>query len=140
MFILDRNFRAESPDARHAQEFDQCEGIIMDKGLTLRDLMGYLSEICRRVGIIKVRFKPGQFPFTEPSIETYAKHQVLGWIEVAPGGIFRPEVTQPHGIRDSVLAWGIGSGRLYMAAMDISDIRDLFSRDLNWLRRQYFVR
>jgi len=140
MFIVDRNFRAESLSARHAQEFNQCEGIIMDKGLTLRDLMGYLSEIVRRVGIKKMKFKPGQFPFTEPSVECFAKHDVLGWIEVAPGGIFRPEVTHPHGIKDPVLAWGIGSGRLYMASLGINDIRELYSRDLAWIRRNYFVR
>ncbi|MGY5858171.1 MAG: phenylalanine--tRNA ligase subunit alpha [Candidatus Thorarchaeota archaeon] len=140
MFIVDRNFRSENLSARHAQEFNQCEGIIMDKGLTLRDLMGYLSTICHRVGIKKIKFKPGQFPFTEPSVECFAKHDVLGWIEVAPGGIFRPEVTRPLGIKDSVLAWGIGSGRLYMAAMGINDIRDLYSRDLTWLREKYFVR
>jgi phenylalanyl-tRNA synthetase alpha chain len=140
MFIIDRNFRSENLSARHAQEFNQCEGIIMDKGLTLRDLMGYLSTICNRVGIKKIKFKPGQFPFTEPSVECFAKHDTLGWIEVAPGGIFRPEVTRPLGIRDSVLAWGIGSGRLYMAAMGINDIRDLYSRDLTWLREKHFVR
>ncbi|MCJ7817861.1 MAG: phenylalanine--tRNA ligase subunit alpha, partial [Candidatus Thorarchaeota archaeon] len=140
MFIVDRNFRSENLSARHAQEFNQCEGIIMDKGLTLRDLMGYLSTICHRVGIKKIKFKPGQFPFTEPSVECFAKHDTLGWIEVAPGGIFRPEVTRPLGITDSVLAWGIGSGRLYMAAMGIGDIRDLYSRDLTWLREKYFVR
>ncbi|MGY5880280.1 MAG: phenylalanine--tRNA ligase subunit alpha [Candidatus Thorarchaeota archaeon] len=140
MFIVDRNFRSENLSARHAQEFNQCEGIIMDKGLTLRDLMGYLSTICKRVGIKKIKFKPGQFPFTEPSVECFAKHDTLGWIEVAPGGIFRPEVTRPLGIKDSVLAWGIGSGRLYMAAMGIGDIRDLYSRDLKWLRERYFVR
>lgn len=140
MFIIDRNFRAEKLSARHAMEFNQCEGIIMDKGLTLRDLMGYLSEIVKCVGIKKMKFKPGQFPFTEPSVECFAKHDVLGWIEVAPGGIFRPEVTYPLGIKDSVLAWGIGSGRLYMASMGINDIRELYSRDLAWLRRKYFVR
>ncbi|MHA1290780.1 MAG: phenylalanine--tRNA ligase subunit alpha, partial [Candidatus Thorarchaeota archaeon] len=140
MFIVDRNFRSENLSARHAQEFNQCEGIIMDKGLTLRNLMGYLSAICKRVGIKKIKFKPGQFPFTEPSVECFAKHDTLGWIEVAPGGIFRPEVTRPLGITDSVLAWGIGSGRLYMAAMGINDIRDLYSRDLTWLREKYFVR
>jgi phenylalanyl-tRNA synthetase alpha chain len=140
MFIIDRNFRCERLSARHAQEFNQCEGIIMDKGLHLRDLMGYLSEICKRVGVTKIKFKPGQFPFTEPSVECFAKHDVLGWIEVAPGGIFRPEVTRPLGIEDPVLAWGIGSGRLYMAAMGINDIRELYSRDLQWLRRAYFVR
>lgn len=140
MFIVDRNFRSESLSARHAQEFNQCEGIIMDKGLNLRDLMGYLTTICHSVGIKKIKFKPGQFPFTEPSVECFAKHETLGWIEVAPGGIFRPEVTRPLGIKDSVLAWGIGSGRLYMAAMGIGDIRDLYSRDLKWLREKYFVR
>ncbi|MHA2361303.1 MAG: tRNA ligase subunit PheS family protein [Candidatus Thorarchaeota archaeon] len=54
--------------------------------------------------------------------------------------MFRPEVTYPLGIKDSVLAWGIGSGRMYMATMGIGDIRNLFSRDLNWLRRSFFVR
>lgn len=140
MFIIDRNFRAESLDARHGQEFDQCEGIILDRNLTLRDLLGYLSEICRRVGVKKIKFKPGQFPFTEPSVETFAKHETLGWIEVAPGGIFRPEVTYPLDIRDTVLAWGIGAMRLYMASLEISDIRDILSRNLTWIRGKYFVR
>ena len=140
MFIIDRNFRSETLSATHAQEFDQCEGIIMDEGLTLRDLLGYLKSICSAVGIKKLRFKPGQFPFTEPSVETFGKHEKLGWIELGGSGIFRPEVTYPLGIRDTVLAWGIGSGRLYMAAMGINDIRDLFSRDLNWLRKSSFVR
>ncbi|MHA3963559.1 MAG: phenylalanine--tRNA ligase subunit alpha [Candidatus Thorarchaeota archaeon SMTZ1-45] len=140
MFIIDRNFRSETLSATHAQEFDQCEGIIMDKGLALRDLLGYLTSICKGVGIEKLKFKPGQFPFTEPSVETFGKHKEIGWIELGGSGIFRPEVTQPLGIRDPVLAWGIGAGRLYMASMGINDIRDLFSRDLNWLRRSYFVR
>jgi phenylalanyl-tRNA synthetase alpha chain len=140
MFIIDRNFRSETLSATHAQEFNQCEGIIMDEGLTLRDLLGYLTSICKGVGIDKLKFKPGQFPFTEPSVETFGKHEKLGWIELGGSGIFRPEVTLPLGIKDPVLAWGLGSGRLYMAAMGINDIRDNFSRDLNWLRRSYFVR
>lgn len=139
MFIIDRNFRSETLSATHAQEFDQCEGIIMDKKVTLRDLMGYLTSICKAVGIEKLKFKPGQFPFTEPSVETFGKHEKLGWIELGGSGLFRPEVTRPLGITDQVLAWGLGSGRLYMAAMGINDIRDLFSQDLNWLRRSYFV-
>ncbi|MHA2208498.1 MAG: phenylalanine--tRNA ligase subunit alpha [Candidatus Thorarchaeota archaeon] len=140
MFIIDRNFRSETLSATHAQEFDQCEGIIMDGGLTLRDLLGYLKSICNAVGIKKLKFKPGQFPFTEPSVETFGKHEKLGWIELGGSGIFRPEVTSPLGIKDTVLAWGIGSGRLYMAAMGINDIRDLFSKDLSWLRKRSFIR
>ncbi|MFW9786329.1 MAG: phenylalanine--tRNA ligase subunit alpha [Candidatus Thorarchaeota archaeon] len=139
MFIIDRNFRSETLSATHAQEFNQCEGIIKDEGLTLRDLLGYLTSICKAVGIEKLKFKPGQFPFTEPSVETFGKHEKLGWIELGGSGIFRPEVTRPLGITDTVLAWGIGSGRLYMAAMGINDIRDLYSRDLTWLRRSHFV-
>jgi phenylalanyl-tRNA synthetase alpha chain len=140
MFIIDRNFRSETLSATHGQEFDQCEGIIMDKGLSLRDLLGYLTSICKGVGIEKLKFKPGQFPFTEPSVETFGKHEKLGWIELGGSGIFRPEVSGPLGIKDPVLAWGLGSGRLYMAAMGIDDIRDLFSRDLNWLRRSHFMK
>ncbi len=140
MFIIDRNFRSETLSATHAQEFDQCEGIIMDKELTLRNLLGYLTTICNAVGIEKLKFKPGQFPFTEPSVETFGKHEKLGWIELGGSGMFRPEVIRPLGIKDTVLAWGLGGGRLYMAAMGINDIRDLFSQDLNWLRRSYFVR
>jgi phenylalanyl-tRNA synthetase alpha chain len=139
MFIIDRNFRSETLSAKHAQEFNQCEGIIMDKKLTLRDLLGYLTTICKAVGVEKLKFKPGQFPFTEPSVETFGKHHKLGWIELGGSGIFRPEVTHPLGITDTVLAWGLGSGRLYMAAMGINDIRDLFSRNLNWLRRSHFL-
>lgn len=140
MFIIDRNFRSETLTATHAREFDQCEGIIMDKGLTLRDLLGYLTLICKGVGVEKLKFKPGQFPFTEPSVESFGKHEKLGWIELGGSGIFRPEVTYPLGIKDTVLAWGIGTGRLYMAAMGINDIRELFSRNLNWLRRSVFAK
>jgi phenylalanyl-tRNA synthetase alpha chain len=139
MFIIDRNFRSETPSAKHAQEFNQCEGIIKDKDLTLRDLIGYLTSICNAVGIEKLKFKPGQFPFTEPSVETFGKHEKLGWIELGGSGIFRPEVIRPLGITDTVLAWGIGSSRLFMISMGINDIRDLYSRDLNWLRRSHFV-
>jgi phenylalanyl-tRNA synthetase alpha chain len=140
MFIIDRNFRSESIDVRHAMEFNQCEGIIMDEGLNLRDLLGYLTLICKGVGIKKLKFKPGQFPFTEPSVEAFGKHEKLGWIELGGSGIFRPEVTHPLNIKDPVLAWGIGSGRLYMASMGINDIRELYSRDLTWLRRTNFLR
>lgn len=139
MFIIDRNFRSEKLDAIHGQEFDQCEGIIMDKNLTLRNLLGYLTSICKAIGIRKLKFKPGQYPFTEPSVETFGKHDKLGWIALGGSGIFRPEVIHPLGIKDTVLAWGLGSGRLYMAAMGINDIRNLLTRDLTWLRRSAFV-
>jgi len=134
MFCIDRNFRPEKFDATHSAEFHQCEGIIGDEGLTLRDLMGYLRAIAEAVGIKKIKFKPGFFPFTEPSVEGFIYTPELGWVEALPGGIFRPEVTRPLGIDFPVLAWGIGIDRLAMAALGISDIRELATRNLKWLR------
>jgi phenylalanyl-tRNA synthetase alpha chain len=135
MFSIGRNFRPEKFDATHSAEFNQCEGIIGGKGLSLRDLMGYLRAIAEGVGIKKLKFKPGFFPFTEPSIEGFIFIPGLGWKEALPGGIFRPEVTLPLGIDFPVLAWGIGIDRLAMAALGINDIRELVTRDLGWLRR-----
>lgn len=135
MFSIDRNFRPEKFDATHSAEFHQCEGIIGGEGLTLRDLMGYLRAIAEGVGIKKLKFKPGFFPFTEPSIEGFIHIPGLGWKEALPGGIFRPEVTLPLGVDFPVLAWGIGIDRLAMAALGINDIRELVTRDLGWLRR-----
>ncbi len=134
MFSIDRNFRPEKFDATHSAEFLQCEGIIGGEGLTLRDLMGYLRAIAESVGIKKLKFKPGFFPFTEPSIEGFIHIPGLGWKEALPGGIFRPEVTLPLGVDFPVLAWGIGIDRLAMAALGINDIRELVTRDLGLLR------
>jgi phenylalanyl-tRNA synthetase alpha chain len=134
MFSIDRVFRPEKFDSTHSAEFLQCEGIIGGDGLTLRDLIGYLSAIAQAVGIKKIKFKPGFFPFTEPSIEGFIYTSELGWVEALPGGIFRPEVTRPLGIDFPVLAWGIGIDRLAMAALGIQDIRELATRDLRRLR------
>ncbi len=135
MFSIDRNFRPEKFDATHSAEFLQCEGIIGGEGLTLRDLMGYLRAIAEGVGIEQLKFKPGFFPFTEPSIEGFIFIPGLGWKEALPGGIFRPEVTLPFGIDFPVLAWGIGIDRLAMAALGINDIRELATHNLGWLRK-----
>lgn len=134
MFCIDRNFRPEKFDATHSPEFLQCEGIIGGADLSLRDLLGYLRAIAEGVGIKEIRFKPGYFPFTEPSVEGFIRIPELGWKEALPGGIFRPEVTQPLGIDFPILAWGIGIDRLAMAALDTHDIRELCTRNLSQLR------
>ncbi|MFX1474702.1 MAG: phenylalanine--tRNA ligase subunit alpha [Promethearchaeota archaeon] len=134
MFSIDRNFRPEKFDATHSAEFLQCEGIIGGEGLTLRDLLGYLRAIAESVGVQKIKFKPGFFPFTEPSVEGFIHMEGRGWVETLPGGIFRPEVTRPLGIDFPVLAWGIGLDRLAMAALKIDDIRELATRSLERLR------
>jgi phenylalanyl-tRNA synthetase alpha chain len=87
-------------------------------------------------GADKVRFKPDYFPFTEPSVELSAYKEGYGWIEFGGSGIFRPEVTQPLGVKEPVIAWGLGVDRLFMMHAGIDDIRQIFSQDLGWLRNK----
>ena len=68
-------------------------------------------------GATEVKYVPGYFPFTEPSIEVHIKHPVLGWFELGGSGIFRPEVTKAMGIDCPVLAWGIGIDRMALMAL-----------------------
>jgi len=140
-FSIDRNFRPEAIDASHLAEFYQCEGIVVGKDLSFRNVLGYLKEISQSIGSIDVKFKPGFFPYTEPSVEGFVKHPQMGWIEVLPAGLFRPELLRPLGIENyQVLAWGIGISRLAMAKLNITDIRMLFSDDLEWLRKTPMVK
>jgi phenylalanyl-tRNA synthetase alpha chain len=135
-FTLGRVFRPDVPDATHGLEFDQLEGIVVGENLSLRHLMGYLEAFGREIaGAERIRFRPGYFPFTEPSLEMdgYVNGR---WVELVGSGIFRPEVTQPLGVDKPVLAWGGGLNRLAMIKLEITDIRDLFNHDLEWLRRR----
>jgi phenylalanyl-tRNA synthetase alpha chain len=56
------------------------------------------------------------------------------WVEMGGMGIFRPEVTQPLGIRNPVLAWGVGIERIAMLRFGLDDVRDLYNNSLSWLR------
>ncbi len=135
-FTLDRVFRPETLDAKHSMEFYQLDGIIVGKNITFRDLLAFFREFAAALGIREVWFKPGYFPFTEPSVEGFIKHPTLGWIEVFPGGMFRPEVMEILGAPNvKAIAWGIGIDRLAMTVLGIDDIRDLFSRDLGFIEK-----
>ncbi|MEM3570762.1 MAG: phenylalanine--tRNA ligase subunit alpha [Candidatus Bathyarchaeia archaeon] len=139
MFCLSRVFRPDVLDAKHSMEFTQLEGIIGDYGITIRHLMGFLKEFSKALGLGEVKFKPSYFPFTEPSIESFVKHPTLGWIEFVGSGMFRPEVLKPLGIDFPVIAWGIGFDRLAMIRLGINDIRDLYSKKLDWLRKKALI-
>ncbi len=135
-FSLDRVFRPETLDPKHSMEFYQLEGIIVGRKVTFRHLIGFFQEIARRLGLGRVKLKPAYFPFTEPSVEGFIKHPKLGWIEVFPGGMFRPEMLLPLGLKESnVAAWGIGIDRIAMTVLGVDDIRLLFTQDLDFLRK-----
>jgi len=136
-FAMARCFRYDTVDATHGCDFLQAEGIALGHEINFRTLLGLLRLFATEVAKAKeVHFAPAYFPFTEPSVEAHIKHPVLGWMEMGGAGIFRPEVTAPFGIDVPVLAWGLGLDRMAMMALGLSDIRDLFSRDLDLLRTQ----
>ncbi|MCS7128339.1 MAG: phenylalanine--tRNA ligase subunit alpha [Sulfolobales archaeon] len=147
VFTIDRVFRPENLDAKHSMEFHQLDGIIVGRNVSFKELLAFFKEFSAALGIREVWFKPGYFPFTEPSVEGFIKHPELGWMEVFPGGVLRPEVMEILGAKESrAIAWGIGIDRLAMAVLGINDIRNLFSKDLEFLEKltspqlEYFKR
>ncbi len=135
VFSVDRIYRNEKVDWKHLAEFHQIEGIVMDKAVSFRDLIGLIKEFYSRLGLRDVKFRPSYFPYTEPSAEAivYLREKNT-WLELIGMGIFRPEVTQPLGVKYPVLAWGGGLERLALALYDLEDIRTFYFNDLRWIR------
>jgi phenylalanyl-tRNA synthetase alpha chain len=133
-FCIGRVYRREAIDPTHTPEFEQLEGIVMDKGVSFRHLLGYLKEFYGRMGFSDVRFRPAYFPYTEPSVEPEIFVDGLGWVEMGGAGIFREEVTAPWGITHPVLAWGLGVSRVAMFKLGLKDLRLLYRSDIEWIR------
>jgi phenylalanyl-tRNA synthetase alpha chain len=134
-FSIARCFRYDAVDATHAPDFNQVEGIVLGRDINFRTLLGLLKLFGREIAKAKeFQFRPAYFPFTEPSVELHVKHPDLGWMELGGAGILRPEVTLPLGVDVPVIAWGLGLDRMAMIALGIQDIRELFSRDLDFVR------
>src|SRR5437773_7259609 len=133
-FIIGRNFRPDATDWKHLPEFHQIEGVVMEQGANLAQLIGTIEAFYQRLGFTRVKFRPGYFPYTEPSMEPEGQTYDGRWMGLGGSGIFRPEVTVPLGIDSPVLAWGLGLERLVMTIEGLSDIRQLYLSDLDWLR------
>src|SRR5205823_3447922 len=120
---------------------DQLDTFYLAKPSTLRlpdeSTLGKVAEAHENgggTGCTRVKFRPGYFPYTEPSMEPEGQTSDGRWMELGGSGIFRPEVTVPLGIDSPVLAWGLGLERLVMTIEGLSDIRQLYLSDLDWLR------
>lgn len=135
VFSLGRVFRNEKVSYKHLVEFNQVEGIVVGKNVSLRDLMGIQREFYRKMGLYKIKFWPTFFPYTEPSLQTMVYNEKLDkWVELFGMGIFRPEVTKPFGITRPVLAWGGGIERIAMLKYGLDDVREFYNNNLGWLR------
>lgn len=134
-FGIARCFRYDKVDATHLSDFYQTEGIVLGEDVNLRTLLGFLEIFAVEIaGATDVKYVPGYFPFTEPSIEVHIKHPKLGWFELGGSGIFRPEVTKAMGVDVPVLAWGIGIDRMALMALGLNDLRELFCEDIEKVR------
>jgi len=134
-FGVARCFRYDQVDATHGADFYQTEGIVLGDDVNLKTLLGLLKLFAEEIaGAEEVKYVPGYFPFTEPSIEVHIKHPVLGWFELGGSGIFRPEVTKSLGIDVPVLAWGLGIDRMALMHLGLNDLRELFTPDIDSVR------
>jgi len=108
---------------------------VLGEGVNLRTLLGLLKMFAEEVaGASEVRYVPAYFPFTEPSIEVHIRHPKLGWFELGGSGIFRPEVSRSLGVDVPVLAWGLGIDRMALLQLGLSDLRELFTGNIESVR------
>ena len=146
-----RVYRADEVDATHSPVFQQVEGLVVDKGITMCDLKGCLEQFAHEIygPETKVKFRPSFFPFTEPSVEVDVTCSECGgkgcrvckgsgWIEILGAGMVHPNVLRGCGIDPEVysgFAFGIGLDRLTTTRYKISDIRLLFENDQRFLEQ-----
>lgn len=133
LFSIDRVFRNETLDATHLAEFHQVEGVVAGYNLTLGDLMGTIEEFFKRIGIEGLIAKPAFNPYTEPSMELFARGPSGKMMEIGNSGIFRPEMIEPMGLPKgvTVIAWGLSLERPTMIKYGIDDIRKLCGHTMN---------
>lgn len=144
LFSIDKVFRNESVDATHLAEFHQVEGVIAGYNLSLCDLMGFMSDFYKKLGLTNIKFKPAFNPYTEPSMEVFGFHEGLKkWIEIGNSGMFRPEMLRPMGLGENVtvIGYGLSLERPAMIKYGLNNIRDLSGHkvDINFIKKCEFI-
>ena len=146
-----RVYRSDAVDATHSPLFHQCEGLVVDKGITMGDLKGTLEMFAQTMfgAETKIRFRPHHFPFTEPSAEVDVSCFACGgkgcrlckgegWIEILGAGMVHPNVLRMCGIDPEVysgFAFGLGIERIVMLKYHIDDMRHLYENDVRFLHQ-----
>ena len=146
-----RCFRNENVDASHENTFFQLEGIMVGENISIANLIYFMKQMLSNVfnQDIKVRLRPGYFPFTEPSFELDASCMFCGgkgcptcknggWIELCPCGMIHPKVLKMGGIdtdKYQGFAFGLGLTRLAMMKYGINEIRYLNSGNIKLLKQ-----
>ena len=150
VIVPGKTFRRED-DATHSHQFNQVEGLVVDKNISLVDLKGTLEVFMKKMlgQNTELRFRPSYFPFTEPSYEVDVTCfkcggkgcnlcKQTGWIELLGSGIVHPNVLRMNGYDPdfySGFAFGVGLDRLAMFKYGITDIRLLYQNDVRFLKQ-----
>ena len=150
VIVPGKTFRRED-DATHSHQFNQVEGLVVDKNISLADLKGTLEVFMKKMlgQNTELRFRPSYFPFTEPSYEVDVTCfkcggkgcnlcKQTGWIELLGSGIVHPNVLKMNGYdpeKYSGFAFGVGLDRLAMFKYGITDIRLLYQNDVRFLKQ-----
>lgn len=151
MIAPGRVYRSDEVDATHSPCFNQVEGMIIDKNITLADLKGTLDEFAKQLfgPDTKTKFRPHHFPFTEPSAEMDVSCfkcggkgcrfcQGTGWIEILGCGMVHPDVIEMCGIDPKEytgFALGMGLERIALLKYEIDDLRRLYENDVRFLKQ-----
>ncbi|MEA2536585.1 MAG: phenylalanyl-tRNA synthetase alpha chain [Chloroflexota bacterium] len=146
-----RCFRYEAVDASHGFEFFQVEGLMVDEGTTMGDLRGLLDAFAHAMfgAGRKTRFRPGYYPFTEPSVAFDVECLVCGgggcpacgrtgWMTILGAGMVHPVVLRNGGLdpeRYQGFAFGMGPERIKMLKHGITDLRLFMDNDLRFLEQ-----
>ncbi|MBD8079154.1 phenylalanine--tRNA ligase subunit alpha [Cellulosimicrobium arenosum] len=134
-------FRTDALDATHTPVFHQVEGLAVDKGLTMANLLGTLDAFARAMfgPDARTRLRPSYFPFTEPSAEMDLwfpqKRGGPGWIEWGGCGMVNPNVLRATGVDPDVysgFAFGMGVERTLMLRHGIADMHDMVEGDVRF--------
>lgn len=151
IIAMGKCYRRDAADSTHSPMFHQIEGLAVDKDITFGDLKGVLTVFVHKMfgKDRKVRFRPGFFPFTEPSAEVDVSCLLCqgkgcsacgysGWLEIMGAGETDPEVFKMVGYdpeKYSGFAFGMGAERIAMLKYGINDIRLFFENDLRFLKQ-----
>ncbi len=146
-----RCFRYENIDASHGVEFFQVEGLMVDEGTSMATLHGLLDEFAHAMfgSDTRTRFRPGYYPFTEPSVAFdiscticggtgCAACKRTGWLTILGAGMVHPVVLRNGGLdpdRYQGFAFGMGTDRIAMLRHGINDIRAFMDNDMRFLER-----
>ncbi len=135
-----RTFRTDTADATHLPAFNQIEGLVVDRNITMGDLAGTIDAFVKAFfgGEVKSRLRPSYFPFTEPSAEFDISRPDGSWLELGGCGMVHPNVLSNCGIdpeRWQGFAFGFGIDRLAVMRYGIDDIREFVNNDVRFLRQ-----